>query len=99
MLNLIDEHTRESLLVRPGCRWSSAKVIEALANVMVMKDVPPHIRSDNGPEFVACELHKWLAATVCATPTLHGTKRSADQSLPICRIYGSWNGVRFDWRQ
>ena len=74
MLNLIDEHTRESLLVRPGCRWSSAKVIEALANVMVMKDVPPHIRSDNGPEFVACELHKWLAATVCATPTLHGTK-------------------------
>jgi putative transposase len=31
MLNLIDEHTRESLLVRPERRWSSAKVIEALA--------------------------------------------------------------------
>jgi hypothetical protein len=31
MLNLIDEHTRESLLVRPERRWSSAKVIESLA--------------------------------------------------------------------
>jgi hypothetical protein len=35
MLNLIDEHTRESLLVRPERRWSAAKVIEALADVMV----------------------------------------------------------------
>ncbi len=30
MLNLIDEHIRESLLVRLERRWSSAKVIEAL---------------------------------------------------------------------
>ena len=36
MLNLIDEHTRESLLVRPERRWSAAKVIEALADVMVV---------------------------------------------------------------
>ena len=63
MLNLIDEHSRESLLVRPERRWSSAKVIEALADVMVMKGVPEHIRSDNGPEFVAKDLRKWLADT------------------------------------
>ena len=36
MLNLIDEHSRESLLVRAERRWSSAKVIEALADVMVI---------------------------------------------------------------
>ena len=35
MLNLIDEHSRECLLVRPERRWSSAKVIEALPDVMV----------------------------------------------------------------
>ena len=29
---------------------------------MVMKGVPEHIRSDNGPEFVAKDLRKWLAA-------------------------------------
>ncbi|WP_158793820.1 IS3 family transposase [Granulicella sp. L60] len=67
MLNLIDEHTRESLLVRPERRWSSAKVIEALADVMVMKGVPEHIRSDNGPEFVAKDLRKWLADTGAKT--------------------------------
>jgi hypothetical protein len=58
MLNLIDEHTRENLLVRPERRWSSAKVIESLAGVMVMKGVPEHIRSDNGPEFAAKDLRK-----------------------------------------
>jgi putative transposase len=30
------------LLVRPEWRWSSAKVIKALADVMVMKGVPEH---------------------------------------------------------
>ncbi len=53
MLNLIDEHSRECLMIRSERRWSSAKVIEALADVMVMKGVPEHLRSDNGPEFVA----------------------------------------------
>ena len=46
-LNLIDEHTREALLVRVEGRWSSAKVIAALADVMVRKGVPEHLRSDN----------------------------------------------------
>ena len=57
-LNLIDEHTREALVVRVERRWSSAKVIEALADVMVIKGVPEHLRSDNGPEFVAHDLRK-----------------------------------------
>jgi transposase InsO family protein len=67
MLNLIDEHSRECLMVRPERRWSSAKVIEALADVMVWKGVPEHIRSDNGPEFVAQGLRKWLAGTGAKT--------------------------------
>jgi transposase InsO family protein len=61
ILNLIDESTRECLMIRPERRWSSAKVIGALADVMVGKGVPEHIRSDNGPEFVAKDLRKWLA--------------------------------------
>ena len=67
MLNLIDEHSRECLLVRAERRWSSAKVIEALADVMVAKGIPEHIRSDNGPEFVARDLRKWLAETGAKT--------------------------------
>ena len=61
MLNLIDEHSRECLMIRLERRWSSAKVIEDLADVMVLKGVPEHLRSDNGPEFVANDLCKWLA--------------------------------------
>jgi putative transposase len=57
--NLINEHTREGLLVRPEHRWSIAKVIESLADVIVMKGVPEHICSDNGPESVAKDLRKW----------------------------------------
>ena len=37
LLNLIAEHTREWLLVRVGRRWSSVRVISALAEVMVLK--------------------------------------------------------------
>jgi transposase InsO family protein len=47
--------------VAPARWWSSARLIEALADVMVQKGVPEHIRSDNGPEFVAKELRQWLA--------------------------------------
>ena len=67
MLNLIDEHSRECLMVRCEWRWSSAKVIEALADVMVMKSVPEHLCSDNGPEFVARDLRQWLANTGAKT--------------------------------
>ena len=47
MLNLIDEHSRECLLVRAERRWSSARVIKALADVLMLKGVPEHLRSDN----------------------------------------------------
>jgi transposase InsO family protein len=67
MLNLINEHTRECLMIRYERRWSSAKVIGALADVMVVKGVPERIRSDNGPEFVARHLRKWLATTGAQT--------------------------------
>ena len=48
-------------MIRAERRWSSAKVIGALADVMVLKGAPEHLRSDNAPEFVAKGLRKWLA--------------------------------------
>ena len=61
MLTLIDEYTRESLAIRVARRLGRYEVIEALADVMLYRGVPEHIRSDNGPEFVAKELRSWLA--------------------------------------
>lgn len=67
MLNLIDEYTRECLSIRCERSFPSHKVIDVLANVMVMRGVPEHIRSDNGPEFVANALREWLKNTGAKT--------------------------------
>ena len=61
MLNLIDEHTRECLAIHVRRRIGSLHVIEVLADAMIKHGIPEHIRSDNGPEFVAKELRRWLA--------------------------------------
>ena len=60
MLVLIDEYTRECLAIRVARRLGSYEVIEMLADVMLWRGIPENIRSDNGPEFVAKELRKWL---------------------------------------
>jgi putative transposase len=61
MLTLIDEYTRESLAIRVERRLRSQDVIETLADAMLARGIPEHIRSDNGPEFVAKILRRWLA--------------------------------------
>jgi putative transposase len=69
MLNLIDEFTRKCLAIHPGRRLNSRNVIEVVANAMIEHGIPEHIRSDNGPEFVAKDLRKWL--TDIGTKTLY----------------------------
>ena len=61
ILTLIDEYTRECLALRVERRLNSLEVIDTLADVMLRRGVPEHIRSDNGPEFIARELQRWLA--------------------------------------
>jgi transposase InsO family protein len=61
MLNLIDEFTRKCLAIHPRRRLNSRNVIEVVANAMTEHGIPEHIRSDNGPEFIAQKLRKWLA--------------------------------------
>jgi putative transposase len=60
ILVAIDEYTRECLALRVARRLGSLQVIETLADVMLVRGIPEHIRSDNGPEFIAEELRKWL---------------------------------------
>ena len=67
MLNLIDEYTRECLAIHPRRRLNSGNVIDVLADAMIERGIPEYIRSDNGPEFVARELRKWLAQTGAKT--------------------------------
>ena len=60
ILTLIDEYTRECLALGIARRLNSQDVIETLSEVMLWRGIPEHIRSDNGPEFVAQKLRQWL---------------------------------------
>ena len=60
ILNVIDEFTRESLAVRVERRLGHEEVQECLTQLFCQRGVPVHIRSDNGPEFIAQALREWL---------------------------------------
>jgi putative transposase len=53
MLNLIDEFTRECLAMRIDRMLKSADVIDALSDLLILRGIPTHVRSYNGPQFVA----------------------------------------------
>ena len=60
ILTLIDEFTRESLSIKVNRRISSQDVIDELFHLFIFRGIPEHIRSDNGPEFTARAVRKWL---------------------------------------
>ena len=60
MLIVVDEHTRECLAIVVARKLNSQDVIETLADLMLERGVPEHIRSDNGPEFTAKAVREWL---------------------------------------
>ena len=57
---MIDEFTRECLVLKADRVITSTDVIDFLAELFAMRGVPKHIRSDNGPELIANELRAWL---------------------------------------
>ena len=61
LLVVIDEHSRRCLAIRVARRLSSDDVLEVLAELFLAHGVPEHLRSDNGPEFVAHRVRTWLA--------------------------------------
>jgi len=60
MLTIIDEYTRECLAIPVERRLTSEDVIDQLFNLFILRGIPKHIRSDNGPEFTAKAVRKWL---------------------------------------
>ena len=59
-LSIVDEYTRECLALKVDRSITSEDVIDTLAELFAMRGVPQHIRSDNGPEFIALALRRWL---------------------------------------
>jgi transposase InsO family protein len=67
MLNIIDEFTRECLTIRVSRKLKAVDVIDVLSDLFILRGVPGHIRSDNGPEFVAQAVRAWISAVGAKT--------------------------------
>lgn len=58
--SLIDEYTRECLALEVERSMTAADVVDVLAGVLLSRGIPGHIRSDNGPEFIASAIRQYL---------------------------------------
>jgi putative transposase len=60
ILTLMDEHTRRCLAVHAGWSIRAVDVITVVEAAFGRHGRPQHLRSDNGPEFIAYAIQDWL---------------------------------------
>lgn len=60
ILVILDEYSRECLALHVARSIRAEQVMHVLADLFITQGVPGNIRSDNGPEFIAKSLRKWL---------------------------------------
>lgn len=73
ILSIIDESSRECVMLRAARSFPARRVIDCLEELLVTTGRKPEwLRSDNGPEFVAAKVQQWLATacvgSACITP-------------------------------
>lgn len=59
-LTVVDEWTREVLAIEVDKSIRSGRVVDVLSRLVSVHGAPRYLRSDNGPEFVARAVLKWL---------------------------------------
>ncbi len=67
MMPVVDEHTRECLTIEVECSITAEDVISTLERLFDQRGAPAFVRSDNGPEFVARALKRWLEVSEVGT--------------------------------
>ncbi|MDP5358915.1 MAG: IS3 family transposase [Paracoccaceae bacterium] len=66
-LNIIDEFTKEALVIRVKRKLNSTDVVDALTDLFILRGPPEYIRSDNGAEFIAKKVRAWIGAVGAKT--------------------------------
>ena len=61
MLTMMDEYTRQCLVIHPARSIPSAQVLDTLQALVATWGAPAFIRSDNGSEFIARRIQDWCA--------------------------------------
>ena len=59
LLNIIDDHNRESLAIEIDTSLPALRVIRTLQRLIELRTKPQSIRLDNGPEFISNKLQQW----------------------------------------
>ena len=67
MFNVVDEFTHETIAIRVARRLNSTDVMDVLSDRFILRGIPGHIRSGNGPEFIAKAVQDWIAAVGAKT--------------------------------
>jgi transposase InsO family protein len=67
MLNVVDEFTPECVTIWVARKLKATDVIDVLSDLFILRGIPGHMRSDNGPEFVAQAVRDWIAAVGART--------------------------------
>lgn len=67
ILVVIDEFTRECLAIEVVRSFTARDVLMTLHYLFAVRGAPEHLRSDNGPEFVAKEIQEWVAKACVRT--------------------------------
>lgn len=58
---MIDEFTRECIAIKSSRKLKAVDVFDVRSDLFILRDIPGHIRSDHGPEFIAKALREWIA--------------------------------------
>jgi transposase InsO family protein len=60
LMPIVDEYSRECLSIEVERSITAEDVVETLAALFRQRGEPAFIRSDNGPEFIAKAIKRWL---------------------------------------
>ena len=63
IMPIVEEYSRECLALETERSITAEDVVETLARLFTERGAPSFIRSDNGPEFIAKAVKRWLAAS------------------------------------
>jgi len=60
IFSVIDEYTRQCLIIEVQRRITGTDVVKILASLMALYGTPQHLRCDNGPEFICSAVRAWV---------------------------------------
>jgi putative transposase len=69
-LTVVDEFTKECLSITVARSQPAERVLPVVAQLVDRRGAPQYLRSDNGPEFIAHRIRRWLGRTGLTTASI-----------------------------